>query len=332
MKPRWTQEEKTLLLALVKDNTDKQCAAILKKSVGAVEQERRKLGVSRCRVAYKREIVLASDIEEKLKKLFYKDIDLQQIAKELETTPHQLRKAIKSLGLKRRGIRPKRKMGMHVIYADKIRSLYVEQHKNHEEIANELNISVNQVKYVMARNKISRLEVWYKKWTEEEDASMLKMLDEGMDIDSVSKILNRSDEAIINRVTRALGKTDTYPEVCKRRNKNRNEAYDLPEVINKKLHPARIKCQKRGMTFKIDQKFILDLFKKQDGKCFYTGETLSYKPNTENFFSIDRLDSSKGYIDGNIVLCVSDVNYMKTDLELDRFIKLCHLISNKFKS
>ena len=45
--------------------------------------------------------------------------------------------------------------------------------------------------------------------------------------------------------------------------------------------------------------------------------------------SLDRIDSSKGYILGNIQLVHRDVNRIKSDFEQDYFIKICKLISLK---
>lgn len=331
-KPRWTQEEKDLLMKLVQEHTDKHCASILNKSISAIEQERRKLGVRRCRTVYKQRILSTDDTTIRLKELFHQNMSMEKIAHELKTSLYHLRKIIKSLGLKRKTIKSGARRGIGLDYADRVRSLYIEHNKCHEDIASELNISISQVKYIMARNKISRRSTWYKRWTKEEDFLVIKMLDEGADIDDISRAISRSDDAIIDRVSRMSGRSCLYRQICERRSKNRNEAYRLPEIIDKKMGRAKIKCQKRGLPFEIDRQFVLDLIEKQDGKCFYTGEALSYKPTTENFFSIDRLDSTQGYTKNNVVLCLSDVNYMKCDLLLGRFVNLCKLIAKHTES
>ncbi len=52
---------------------------------------------------------------------------------------------------------------------------------------------------------------------------------------------------------------------------------------------------------------------------------LEGRDTTRNYdnISIDRVDSSKGYIEGNIVLCKLIINQMKSDLVLDNFLNIC---------
>jgi hypothetical protein len=52
----------------------------------------------------------------------------------------------------------------------------------------------------------------------------------------------------------------------------------------------------------------------------------------KNAFSVDRIDSNKGYIRGNIVLCTFIVNKMKQDLSLNELYYMCDLIQKKLKN
>lgn len=62
----------------------------------------------------------------------------------------------------------------------------------------------------------------------------------------------------------------------------------------------------------------------QDGKCALSKLPISVKSKTA---SIDRIDSSKGYVEGNIQWLHKDVNMMKRHYSINYFIKLCGLIS-----
>lgn len=60
--------------------------------------------------------------------------------------------------------------------------------------------------------------------------------------------------------------------------------------------------------------YLRELYNKQKGRCYYTGvemALLSEKKMDPFLMSIDRQDSSKGYIEGNIVLCCLGINYLK---------------------
>jgi hypothetical protein len=45
--------------------------------------------------------------------------------------------------------------------------------------------------------------------------------------------------------------------------------------------------------------------------------------------SVDRIDSSKDYVEGNVQWLHKDINRMKWDLDTDKFIELCKLVANK---
>jgi hypothetical protein len=49
--------------------------------------------------------------------------------------------------------------------------------------------------------------------------------------------------------------------------------------------------------------------------CYYTGVTFTEDgPNARSF---DRIDSDKGYIEGNVVACTVDINGKKSNLTID---------------
>jgi hypothetical protein len=77
---------------------------------------------------------------------------------------------------------------------------------------------------------------------------------------------------------------------------------------------------------------VWDLFIKQDRKCALSGLDLFFpkqsKDKTYNA-SLDRIDSSKGYIQGNVQWVHKDVNIMKNKYEQKYFIEICKRISNK---
>ena len=59
-------------------------------------------------------------------------------------------------------------------------------------------------------------------------------------------------------------------------------------------------------------------------ECYYCGDTIAT-------IGYDRIDSKKGYIKDNIVLCCTICNGMKSNLDTETFLLFCKKISNKFK-
>ncbi len=75
-----------------------------------------------------------------------------------------------------------------------------------------------------------------------------------------------------------------------------------------------------------------ELFLDQDKRCALTGLELCFAPSTkqksEQTASLDRIDSDKGYIPGNVQWVHKDINRMKSTLLQERFLELCNLVSN----
>ncbi len=90
---------------------------------------------------------------------------------------------------------------------------------------------------------------------------------------------------------------------------------------NKITHSAG----KRGLKFEITIEYIWKLFQKQKGKCKLSGIDLVIK-DRNGTASLDRIDSTKGYIKGNVQWVYKKVNFMKQNLPEKEFIELCNKI------
>jgi hypothetical protein len=96
----------------------------------------------------------------------------------------------------------------------------------------------------------------------------------------------------------------------------------------------------RGFEFNISIEYAWDLFLKQNRKCALSGQEIGFNIKTgslskygyqKNTASLDRIDSKKGYIEGNVQWLHKDVNKLKSNLDEKEFIKLCTLVSNMNK-
>lgn len=87
----------------------------------------------------------------------------------------------------------------------------------------------------------------------------------------------------------------------------------------------------RQLPFEIDIEYAWNLFQKQNEKCAISGLPISFKYNgdrkVKRTASIDRIDSSKGYVHGNIQWLYQDINYMKRKLSDVDFITLCKAVA-----
>lgn len=78
-----------------------------------------------------------------------------------------------------------------------------------------------------------------------------------------------------------------------------------------------------------DKLAILEEWDKCGGKCYLTNWEISFKDRTA---SLDRIDSNKGYIRGNIRWVHQHANIAKNMFDLDHFITLCHSVANTHKN
>lgn len=108
--------------------------------------------------------------------------------------------------------------------------------------------------------------------------------------------------------------------------------------INKNYYDISIKywtsiiqgAHQRGLSFEIKVEYVWDLWIKQNGKCAISGLEISFGDklgNKNKTVSLDRIDSSKGYIEGNVQWVHTSINRMKTNLNEDKFIELCKIIT-----
>jgi hypothetical protein len=79
----------------------------------------------------------------------------------------------------------------------------------------------------------------------------------------------------------------------------------------------------------------------QKWRCALSGEELEFTRGGQewggkwcnpNSCTLDRIDSSKGYIPGNIQLLTWRVNYIKQHLDNQEFIDICKLVSKTRKT
>ncbi len=85
----------------------------------------------------------------------------------------------------------------------------------------------------------------------------------------------------------------------------------------------------RSIELTVTLQYIWDLFVAQNRRCAYSNRPLEFpeRNGAKATASLDRIDSSKGYIPGNVQWVHKDVNTLKMDLSEADFIALCDEIS-----
>lgn len=87
---------------------------------------------------------------------------------------------------------------------------------------------------------------------------------------------------------------------------------------------------KKVLECSVDLKDLREQLDKQNSTCPYTGRVLLVKNmfKKDSNASIDRIDSSKGYIYGNVEWVYKPINIIKNGLSKEDFISICKEVSN----
>lgn len=93
----------------------------------------------------------------------------------------------------------------------------------------------------------------------------------------------------------------------------------------------------RNLEVSVTREHAFSLLEQQNYLCALTGLPIkiaesrtAHNVSRDTTASLDRIDSSLGYVEGNIWWVHKEVNIMKHKSSLRRFVQLCHLVASKF--
>ena len=99
-------------------------------------------------------------------------------------------------------------------------------------------------------------------------------------------------------------------------------------TIKENLIRCKSSSKVRNISFNIDYEYLMELYRKQEGKCAISGILMEnatyYNPKA---VSIDKIIPKEGYTKGNIQLVCWIVNQMKNDLSNAELLSWCSIIT-----
>ena len=112
---------------------------------------------------------------------------------------------------------------------------------------------------------------------------------------------------------------------------------DFTEEINviktANWNSVRKSAKERGWEYDLDMDWAWRLYLSQGKRCALSGLELSfpksvysYQKTRDGNASLDRIDSSKGYVKGNVQWVTKLINRMKSNFSNDEFKKICTLV------
>ena len=159
-------------------------------------------------------------------------------------------------------------------------------------ICRECAITSDQVPFKDGKNLCKSCNIKYFNQWKKDNAAHLKTYRSTPEFKkkrsgSVAKCNQKSPESFLRALAQHIRKTSRYKQ-----------------VNAKKLNPA---C----LDVKIDYDYLLDLYKKQEGRCALLGIEMTHIFNNLQSISVDRIDSTKGYLPGNVQLVCQFINTAK---------------------
>lgn len=92
------------------------------------------------------------------------------------------------------------------------------------------------------------------------------------------------------------------------------------------------KARERRKYFDITIEYAWNLYLQQERRCALTGMPLCFSPSGHSgTASLDRIDSDKGYVEGNVQWVLKEINMAKQSYSQDYFIHICHLVAKHNK-
>lgn len=95
--------------------------------------------------------------------------------------------------------------------------------------------------------------------------------------------------------------------------KARTNRKDFSKWLHSYFITKQSMCKMNNTLCDLSEKFILELWNLQNGKCYYSDVDLVFNNAGLAGASLDRIDPTKGYIRENVVWCSRAINRMKQD-------------------
>lgn len=147
--------------------------------------------------------------------------------------------------------------------------------------------------------------------------------------EDICQELNIKSKTVIFRL---LKKYNIVPN--DRTGKPQKNTVKFGEIHKSYIYILRARALNRQLEFDLTGDYLWELFLFQNKKCALSNMDIGFpktwgpKSKTEITASLDRIDSGKGYIIGNVQWLHKTINIMKMDMSDTQFITFCKMVAN----
>ena len=108
------------------------------------------------------------------------------------------------------------------------------------------------------------------------------------------------------------------------------------EIHCRYLSHLQVRARRKKIEYDVSGEYLWKLYQNQSGKCAYTGRNITFANDYRNKWqdqtaSLDRIDSTKGYVEGNVQWVHKKVNAMKWEYSDQEFLQVCRDVVNHKK-
>lgn len=193
--------------------------------------------------------------------------------------------------------------------------------KSLKKTAEEFKVCMQYIRPILLKSTECK-NLRAKNWDKTNDGKIVKLYQDGLSAEKIGDMYNVCHTTILRHLQR-LG-------VVKRKTSNRT----YHGISQAALNVIKQRAINKGKTFNVTKKYLDDLLISQGNKCAVSGLDIKLPSNYTEMStgvasaSLDRIDSSKGYVKGNVQWVDKRINFMKQSLSDQEFIGLCKTISD----
>lgn len=93
----------------------------------------------------------------------------------------------------------------------------------------------------------------------------------------------------------------------------------IGELTISRYHKLQKSAERRDLLFTVSMEYLWELFKSQKHICAITGDPLEHLKTA----SLDRIDSNKGYVEGNVQWVTNQANLSKHKMSMEQLYDFC---------
>lgn len=183
-------------------------------------------------------------------------------------------------------------------------------------------------KYNLRRDTIVRSAILTK------ETLIQKYITENKSIKTIANELGyQSKQMIVNALDKYNIQRRKFTNSTLKIKESRKRRGGFRGISGKYFSSLMFGAKRRNIEFNITIEYIWWLYKKQKMRCKLTNNKIYFHKLQEHFTqqtaSLDRIDSNKGYIEGNVQWLHKDVNRVKNIFTEDYLIRICKQIAKQ---